>query len=87
LARKLKLGDHVTVFPMREPATIVGIGKGEGTGRLEYRCLSHPRLGRQADQGTNECGASTAEAQLMPDESKAIELWPCGCQGRCNVKN
>jgi hypothetical protein len=23
----------------------------------------------------------------MPDETKAIELWPCGYAARCNVKN
>src|SRR5262245_47477244 len=26
-------------------------------------------------------------AQLMPDETKTIELWPCGYQAPCKVKN
>src|SRR5262249_12609603 len=26
-------------------------------------------------------------AQLMVDQTKTIELWPCGYDARCNVKN
>jgi hypothetical protein len=24
---------------------------------------------------------------MMPDETKTIELWPCGYDARCNVRN
>jgi hypothetical protein len=26
-------------------------------------------------------------AQLMPDDTKTIELWPCRYEARCNVRN
>jgi hypothetical protein len=25
--------------------------------------------------------------RLMPDDTKTIELWPCGYDARCNVRN